>query len=112
MTIGVLAPYRSCGVGTEMLEQTLKDAEKDISLSEAYLHVQVGPKPYNSTPIQPPIQPPIISPRPNILRDTLWMFCPPSCTHAPCEIPEQVSYKDALSYTIHNPKFSTPNSKP
>jgi hypothetical protein len=41
MTIGVLAPYRSCGVGTEMLEQTLKDAEKDASLSEAYLHVQV-----------------------------------------------------------------------
>jgi hypothetical protein len=43
MTIGVLAPYRSCGVGTEMLEQTLKDAEKDASLSEAYLHVQVKP---------------------------------------------------------------------
>uniref|UniRef100_A0A6U4V3F5 N-acetyltransferase domain-containing protein n=1 Tax=Hemiselmis andersenii TaxID=464988 RepID=A0A6U4V3F5_HEMAN len=42
MTIGVLAPYRSCGVGTEMLEQTLSDAEKDPSVSEAYLHVQTS----------------------------------------------------------------------
>mmetsp|Transcript_37176 Transcript_37176/g.72524 ORF Transcript_37176/g.72524 Transcript_37176/m.72524 type:complete len:195 (-) Transcript_37176:7-591(-) len=42
MTIGVLAPYRSCGVGTEMLEQTLDDAEKDASVSEAYLHVQTS----------------------------------------------------------------------
>ena len=41
MTIGVLAPYRSCGVGTELLETTLKDAEKDANISEAYLHVQV-----------------------------------------------------------------------
>ncbi|GAX74810.1 hypothetical protein CEUSTIGMA_g2257.t1 [Chlamydomonas eustigma] len=40
-TLGVLAPYRGYGIGTKLLEKSLAAAEKDASIEEAYLHVQV-----------------------------------------------------------------------
>lgn len=42
MTIGVLAPYRCCGIGTELLEQCLKQVESDKLIEEVYLHVQTS----------------------------------------------------------------------
>ncbi|KAJ1492822.1 putative Pre-mRNA-splicing factor cwc24 [Baffinella frigidus] len=42
MTIGVLAPYRCCGVGTNMLETVLTLAEADAAVHEVYLHVQTS----------------------------------------------------------------------
>ncbi|EKX36892.1 hypothetical protein GUITHDRAFT_97434 [Guillardia theta CCMP2712] len=42
MTIGVLAPYRCCGVGTSLLEMCLNLAAEDADIDEAYLHVQTS----------------------------------------------------------------------
>ena len=42
MTLGVLAPYRGCGVGTELLEGVLDHVDKNMnSISSIYLHVWV-----------------------------------------------------------------------
>mmetsp|Transcript_26398 Transcript_26398/g.69346 ORF Transcript_26398/g.69346 Transcript_26398/m.69346 type:complete len:83 (+) Transcript_26398:338-586(+) len=42
MTLGVLAPYRSCGIGSSLLRQTLKEADEDENVDEVYLHVQTS----------------------------------------------------------------------
>ena len=42
MTLGVLAPYRSCGIGTKLLTTTLEEADQDNSVEEVYLHVQTS----------------------------------------------------------------------
>jgi ribosomal protein S18 acetylase RimI-like enzyme len=42
MTLGVLPPYRSCGIGTKLLTTTLQEAEEDNSIEEVYLHVQTS----------------------------------------------------------------------
>ncbi|MEW5307189.1 MAG: hypothetical protein WDW38_002578 [Sanguina aurantia] len=42
MSLGVLAPYRNSGVGSKLLRHSLKVAEKDPSVREAYLHVQAS----------------------------------------------------------------------
>mmetsp|Transcript_44155 Transcript_44155/g.88707 ORF Transcript_44155/g.88707 Transcript_44155/m.88707 type:complete len:185 (-) Transcript_44155:69-623(-) len=40
MTIGVLAPYRSCGVGTALAEALVETASKAADVNEVYVHVQ------------------------------------------------------------------------
>ena len=42
MTLGVLAPYRDLGVGTHLLEHSLRVAREDPNIEEAYLHVQTN----------------------------------------------------------------------
>ena len=42
MTLGVLAPYRSCGIGSKLLATVLDEADHDSSVDEAYLHVQTS----------------------------------------------------------------------
>ena len=42
MTLGVLAPYRDLGVGTHLLEHSLRVAMEDPNIEEAYLHVQTS----------------------------------------------------------------------
>lgn len=42
MTINVLAAYRRRGVGSELLRYVLDKAEKDESIKEVYLHVQIS----------------------------------------------------------------------
>jgi len=42
MTLGVLAPYRSCGIGTKLLTTTLEEADMDGGIEEVYLHVQTS----------------------------------------------------------------------
>eukprot|EP01025_Chloroclados_australasicus_P059418 TRINITY_DN7512_c0_g1_i2.p1 TRINITY_DN7512_c0_g1~~TRINITY_DN7512_c0_g1_i2.p1 ORF type:complete len:170 (+),score=12.84 TRINITY_DN7512_c0_g1_i2:115-624(+) len=42
MTLGVLAPYRSMGVGHRLLQRCLKIAQSEQTLEEAYLHVQIN----------------------------------------------------------------------
>lgn len=42
MTLGVLAPYRSCGIGTKLLTTTMDEADQDGSIEEVYLHVQTS----------------------------------------------------------------------
>lgn len=42
MTIGVLAPYRGYGIGSALLEHSLKTAAVDPRIKEAYLHVQTS----------------------------------------------------------------------
>ena len=42
MTLGVLAPYRSCGIGTKLLTATIEEADQDSSIEEIYLHVQTS----------------------------------------------------------------------
>ena len=42
MTLGVLAPYRSCGIGTKLLTATLDEADQDASIEDVYLHVQTS----------------------------------------------------------------------
>lgn len=42
MTLGCLAPYRRLGIGTVMLEHVLKWCDKDGSIDNVYLHVQVS----------------------------------------------------------------------
>lgn len=44
MTMGVLAPYRSMGVGSRLLERTLSMAAEDANITEALLHVQANNK--------------------------------------------------------------------
>ncbi|KAJ8429378.1 hypothetical protein Cgig2_002000 [Carnegiea gigantea] len=41
MTLGVLAPYRGLGIGTELLNHVLEQCSKQ-SISEIYLHVQTN----------------------------------------------------------------------
>jgi len=42
MTLGVLAPYRDLGVGTYLLEHSLRVVSEDPNIEEAYLHVQTN----------------------------------------------------------------------
>ena len=45
MTLGVLAPYRSCGIGTALLahvERLVQNSMECVFVEEIYLHVQVG----------------------------------------------------------------------
>mmetsp|Transcript_1530 Transcript_1530/g.3922 ORF Transcript_1530/g.3922 Transcript_1530/m.3922 type:complete len:156 (-) Transcript_1530:416-883(-) len=42
MTLGVLAPYRDLGVGTYLLQHSLRVASEDPNIEEAYLHVQTN----------------------------------------------------------------------
>ena len=42
MTLGVLAPYRSCGIGSKLLQAALEEADQDGSIDEVYLHVQTS----------------------------------------------------------------------
>lgn len=40
MTVGVLAPFRGCGLGRQLMERSLAEAQKDAAIRSAYLHVQ------------------------------------------------------------------------
>jgi ribosomal protein S18 acetylase RimI-like enzyme len=42
MTLGCLAPYRRCGIGTVMLKHVLNYVEKDGNFDSVYLHVQIN----------------------------------------------------------------------
>ncbi|CAL5222318.1 g4662 [Coccomyxa viridis] len=42
ITLGVLAAYRNYGVGTRLLERTLRKAVEDPNIEEAVLHVQTN----------------------------------------------------------------------
>ncbi|ODN03566.1 putative N-acetyltransferase san [Orchesella cincta] len=42
MTLGCLAPYRRCGIGTVMLKHVLNYVEKDGNFDALYLHVQIN----------------------------------------------------------------------
>merc|ERR1711934_100104 len=43
MTIGILAPYQRCGIGSKLLAEVLSNVEKDFpKVKEVYLHVQEG----------------------------------------------------------------------
>jgi len=42
MTIGVLAPYRRLGIGTQLLQQVLHACALEPNLQELYLHVQTS----------------------------------------------------------------------
>lgn len=40
MTVGVLAPFRGSGLGRQLMERSLAEAQKDPAIKAAYLHVQ------------------------------------------------------------------------
>ncbi|KAK9762815.1 N-alpha-acetyltransferase 50 [Basidiobolus ranarum] len=42
MTLGVLSPYRRCGLGAILLQHILKECEKEKNIRKIYLHVQTG----------------------------------------------------------------------
>ncbi|KAK9762078.1 N-alpha-acetyltransferase 50 [Basidiobolus ranarum] len=42
MTLGVLSPYRRCGLGSILLQHIFKECEKEENIQKIYLHVQTG----------------------------------------------------------------------
>ncbi|MCP9257313.1 N-alpha-acetyltransferase 50 [Dirofilaria immitis] len=42
MTLGTLAPYRRLGIGTMLLEHVFKLCDKDSTIENIYLHVQIN----------------------------------------------------------------------
>ncbi|BDA42981.1 N-alpha-acetyltransferase 50 [Coccomyxa sp. Obi] len=42
ITLGVLAAYRGCSIGSQLLHRTLEAAQQDPNIVEAYLHVQTS----------------------------------------------------------------------
>jgi len=42
MTLGVLAPYRQLGVGSELLSHVIELCHKDATVKQLYVHMQVG----------------------------------------------------------------------
>lgn len=42
LTLGVLAPYRSAGIGSCLVQKALEACAEDPQIIEAYCHVQVG----------------------------------------------------------------------
>ena len=42
MTLGVLAPYRECGIGSQALTMIIETASKRGDISEIFMHVQTN----------------------------------------------------------------------
>lgn len=42
MTLGVLAPYRGCGIGSALTQRALHACSGDDNIADAYLHVHVS----------------------------------------------------------------------